>query len=397
MADVAVPQFSPQMPPTLPRMSHPAPNVTADRPQQSGTLQIVDHFTPSIDPNGPLLPSPNGGPPMPVIRLPHGINVTDSALGTGIQRPVNTSEFGAPSDPIAWRLLGFPNMQPEAALQALDTAVAQDHLGVAVGAAQSLQNGLRAGVTNSVTNFSMAASPANTTEHIYQSVRSAWLPAPESPTPDQQAERFRGQNISDNLARAWNINPSDLSSSDPAVSGPARARFQQHLIDRTGAVPQSEPVQQARELVNGIVGAYEGNRNSVVVAAGNNGDLLPQMMADNGGRPLITPEGFFENILATPNVTTVGALEATGPGPGQVGVAGYSSPSREVDMYAWGQAPNGASGTSFSAPRVAMMMQEEHLRNPNATSAEVEEIVRRRCFPGSLPSEQAGCSFDMVR
>ena len=385
--------------PQLPRISHPAPNVTADQPQTSGTLQIVDHFTATVDENGPLLPDPRGGPPQKPLKIPHGIEVTNSAQATGLTVPITTSEFKGSGDSVARTLLAFPDMTPEATLKALDAAAMQDQVFTGLGAAMSIQDGLKAGTTNSVMNFSLHASAANTTEHLYQDVRAAWQPAPESMTDEQQQTRFRGQQISDNLARAWNINPSDLSSTDPNVSGPARAQFQQNLIDRTSASNETADVQGARQLFSGIVDAYEANRNSVVVAAGNNGDLLSQMKGDNGGRDLKTPEGFFDNILAAPNATTVGA---TGPGAHGIEVADYSSRYPQVDLHAWGLAPRPPDvaspvGSSFGAPRVAVMMQEMHLRHPDASSAEVERMVAQRCFPGSVPMEQEGCTINLIQ
>ncbi|MBX3170421.1 MAG: S8/S53 family peptidase [Candidatus Eremiobacteraeota bacterium] len=378
----------------LPRMRHLAPNVTDSETPQSGTLQIVDHFTPQVDDSIPPMPNPNGGLPFRAVRMPHGIRVTDSALQTGYQGRINTSEFPNPQIHSPAMLLSFRGQTPEQTLEILDTAVRLDSGSVAVGAMQSLNTQAQAGVRNTVTNFSMAGSPSNITEHLYHDISLAWNPARPDASIEEQGRRFTGQGMSENLARAWNIDPAALTSADPAISGPARQQFQQNLINRTSQAVRTPEMDQLRERLNSVVDGYESRNNSVVVAAGNNGDLAAAMRRDNGGRELQFPEGFYDNILATPNATTVGALGVTGAN-NQIGVAGYSSPTPTVDLNAWGNPARGVEGTSFAAPRVAAQMQELHNRFPDRSSAQIERMLRDQCYANG--NEITGCRLDTVQ
>lgn len=377
----------------LPRMRHMAPNVTDSEPPQSGTLQIVDHFTPQVDDSVAPMPNPNGGPAFRAVRVPHGINVTESALRTGYQGRINTSEFVTPATHSPGFVLSLPGQTPEQTLEMLDTAARLDSTSVLVGAEQSLKAQTQAGVRNTVTNFSMAGGPSNLTEHLYNDISLAWNPANPDASPEEQGRRFTGQGVSNNLARAWNLDPAALSSTDPAISGPARQQFQQNLINRTSQAVRIPEMDYARQQISALVDRYEAGNNSVVVAAGNNGDLAASMRRDNGGRDLQFPEGFYDNILATPNATTVGALGVIGPD-NQVGVADYSSPTSTVDLNAWGGLAVGVEGTSYAAPRVAAQMQELHNRFPDRSSAQIERMLREQCYANG--NEVPGCRLDSV-
>ncbi|MBN9415165.1 MAG: hypothetical protein J0I12_06975 [Candidatus Eremiobacteraeota bacterium] len=375
---------------SLPRMRHMAPNVTDSQTPQSGTLQIVDHFTPQQDFSAPPVPGPPGFVP---IRVPHGIQVTNAALQTGYTGRINTSEFANPQTIVPNFLLSSPGMTPEQTLQGLDTSVMLQSGSVASGAMQSLGAQAQAGVRNTVTNFSMSASPSNVTENLYNDISLAWNPARPDASPEEQARRGTGQGLSDNLARAFNIDPQALTSADPAVSGPARQQFQQSLINRTNQANHTPDMDQMRQAMAAVVDGYESRNNSVVVAAGNNGGLVAAMQRDNGGRELQIPEGFYDNILATPNATTVGALGVTG-ADNRVGVADYSSPTRTVDLNAWGSLGPGDEGTSYAAPRTAAQMQELHNNFPDRSSAQIERMLRDQCYTGG--NEVAGCRLDTV-
>lgn len=383
--------FAPAQP--LPRMRHMAPNVSDSEAPQSGTLQIVDHFTPQVDDSVPLMPNPGGGPPFRGVRIPHGIKVTDSALQTGYRGRINTTEFSSPQTHSPGFMLSLQGQTPEQTLNMLDVSARLDSGTVATGAMASLITQGGAGVRNTVTNFSMAGGPSNITEHLYNDISLAWNPARPEATPEEQGRRFTGQGMSENLARAWNIDPQALTSSDPAISGPARQLFQQNMIDRISQAVRVPELDQMRERLNFVVDGYESGNNSVVVAAGNNGDLAGAMRRDNGGRDLRFPEGFYDNILATRNATTVGALGVTGPDH-QVGVAEYSSPTPTVDLHAWGNPARGVAGTSFAAPRVAAQMQELHNRFPDRSSAQIEKMLRDQCYEDG--KEVAGRRVDSV-
>jgi hypothetical protein len=391
------PSFDPNMfrPVELPPMRHPAPNVTQSAPA-SDSLQIVDHFTPTLGPELPLIPDRAGAlTSIRTIVPPHGVNVTEGALETGFQGPINGRQ--AQTNPnIAAPLLSSPFLQRDQVDGLLRDYVRLEQTSMLRTGSMALVESLQAGSTQQVTNLSLTASPSNTTRHMYNDIRANWQPVPENESEEQRSRRERGGQLMNNLADAWNIPLESLNSTDTTVSGPARQQFQQRLINQVAEAGNDPMMQEGRALYSRLVDEYEARNNSVVVAAGNDGELLGSMREDNGGRDLTTPAGFFDNPLAVPNATTVGSLDVT---PTGVGVAPYSSPSGQVDVHAWGNLSSGQSGTSFASPRVGAMMQRLHHENPQATSDEVQQMMIRRFFSTEtpVPSERQGAVQEYMR
>lgn len=142
----------------------------------------------------------------------------------------------------------------------------------------------------------------------------------------------------------------------------------QGAIDLVDEVWSDPLVQLAKKNYDEAVTAFESQSNSVVVAAGNDGQTI-QELALIAGAPLRAPANFTENLLANSETTTVGAFE--------VGrVAAYSSDYQEVDLYADGRIRD-SRGTSFAAPRVAAVMAQMHGTFPALDSAEIERRIKR--------------------
>lgn len=339
--------------------NHPAP---ADR---SNSLVIVDSFTPSFtDPD----------------QTPHGTMVRDSARHSGFPGAITEVQTGD-SEALQQQRFALISLQSipldgPKARQSLDDYV-QNHTLALLGQAQGeLDTQSQGGTHQAVTNFSLGAGPAVATSELYYDARLAWSPPPGPDAgPAAQREYQNATQLNQNLAAALEVPPADLSHSDPNISGPARAQFQQKLVDYVSNSLGSPDLQPARQSYAQSVVNYEALGNSVVHAAGNEGGLLALMAQDNGGQTIQAPPNFFQTSLATAQTTNVGAWEVNAEG--KPGLANFSSGADQVPILGFGWAPQGQPGTSFAAPRVAGMMQFLHHQNPTMTSAEVERLMLR--------------------
>ena len=339
------------LPPTV--TPFPSPEL------QNNALRIVDSFY-SGD---PISWSP-----------PHGSIVTAAARATGYQGPLvpeerlrqSENELAATNARI---VLCNSQLEPEQSRWALNVMTLAPTLGLLAETSQSLDRATQAEVHGAVTNFSLGLSPASSVERIYGIV--AW-------------ERTQGKEYALlNLTKAWGIDYQALTSPDPVVYGPALTSLQQHLIDQVQAAFQNPLLQAGQQAFRNSVDAYEAKGNSVVVSAGNDGQVLQRLQAENGGQPLRSDEGFNRNVLATGAVTSVGAQDAN------FQIAPYSN-TEGVSIYACGQLGSD-QGTSFAAPRVAAVMTQLHRTHPQWTSREVEirteQILspRQEAVPQELP------------
>ncbi|MGE0493665.1 MAG: S8 family serine peptidase [Vulcanimicrobiota bacterium] len=220
---------------------------------------------------------------------------------------------------------------------------------------------------NSVLNLSRGWGQAQVVEAIYSRLRLAW---DVSAYPqDKIVARRRLAKIAPALG---------LDAERVQQRGPERNRLQQALIDLVAGSACDHRLTEAQQAYDQLVHAFESGHNSVVVAAANSGEILP-MMHEDGGQPNLPP-GFFNNRLANPETTTVGATRCYG---GSERVAGYTNPDPGIDVYADGDIGQ-AWGTSFATPRTGGLMAELHGRNPDKTSAEIEGLVAHD-FAENLP------------
>ena len=314
----------------------------------------------------------------------HGAHVAEAARSSGFQGSIVAQENQTADNVIKALVMtrnqmAVPGQTSEQVLGLLDQHVQFGSQALMLKAAQSLTEDTKAGVTGGVTNFSLAAAPSGDADQLYNDIRLGWTPPQPGEPEGTDFRRQAGTGMMNNLARAWNIDPGHLTSPDPAVYGPARAKFQQKLIDRVHQAQQSKAVQDVHKFYGQAVDAYESKGNSVVVAAGNEGFLLDQMKIDNGGQALTAPKNFEKNVLATPSTTVVGASGVRGFD--AVGKPFYSpapySNRDGVTIYASGDLPSG-QGTSYAAPRVAALMTELHQTYPGLSSAQIENLARHQ-------------------
>lgn len=319
--------------------------VQYDHFPESGTLQIVDEFTAEAGP----FPIPS-----------HGENVTNAVLNTGYRGLINKVPLRRAR--FLSETLAQPDLSPHQTLAALDLEVQSASTSIAQAALRNLDFQTRAGVRHTVTNFSLQAGPAYVALRLYLKIRLAWVAPEPTATPEQLGERVDGQFLSENLARAWKIDPQSLGH-----SGPARLRFQQNLIQRTQQANHSPAMNLLHRQLRSSVEGYQAGHNSVVAAAGNSGQLGALMRHDNGGSDLQFPLDYFDNVLSAPDVITVGASQAA-----------YSNPSARVHLLAAGTFSPSMEGTSFAAPLIAVQMQELHNRYPQWSSSKVAHLLLRR-------------------
>jgi len=355
--NLATPAFRPTPP--------PQPPVGTNR---SGSLNIVDEFTPQG------LPDSSG-----LIPPPHGFKVEGSARETGYHGPIN--QLPIQENPLLTnQRMAQMDMQmlpqsPEQTRASLDTYVQNQSMALMLSAGAELQTQTQGGTRDAVTNFSFGAGASNAAENLYDRARLAWTPpGPNEPGADDPMRMVAAQ-LTQNLAGAFGVSQADLMSTDPAVSGPARSQFQQRLVEATSRSANSPQVQQFQQGYSEVVQRYEAQNNSVVISAGNEADLLQRMQADNGGTAIQAPPGFYNNALATPETTVVGA--ASFGEDGKPRVAGYSNNGDRVPILGFGIAPDGQPGTSFAAPRVAAVMEQIHRTNPGMSSEAVEHMMLR--------------------
>jgi hypothetical protein len=247
----------------------------------------------------------------------HGQLVAQVARQQGFSGKLVAVPFEDPSDPKqaelgrlveAWGTAG----RPEEIRQNLAESMVVTRLMALNNATQRLLAVSEAGARNVAINFSVGSTPALCV--------AAVLAMTEDPGSAEQATA--------QLQKAF---------------GPD---FRSGLVELASQVTGDPRLQAARQqFAQGVVD-FEAARNSVVVAAGNDGK-----MAD-------WAPGFALSDLVTPETTVVGALEGGQP-------AAYNGES--VTVFAPGGylvAGQEIHGTSFAAPAVAAALAAEHGRNP---------------------------------
>lgn len=246
------------------------------------------------------------------------------------------------------------------------------------GQTHALNHATSSGARNSVLNMSQGDSLAGITSRIYFDAAAAW-------NPNAQAKHQQeGEVAAKNLATAYGLDYSRLSSSDPKVSGQERSRLQQAIMNgvESGFTGSPEVAKATKDFAT-AVGRFESGHNSVVIAAGYSGNVLSKLEKDaNGCPPGKVPADFDNSFLDTPEATLVGATHWRSSG-GQLteSVADFSGNNSGNDLYASGSVglkqPKSAEtfGTSFAAPRVAATMATLHRQNPNMSSSQIEGLM----------------------
>lgn len=224
-------------------------------------------------------------------------------------------------------------------------------------------NGLtEAGLKGTALNLSRGSGKAQIMDDLYERLRLGWDSTAHPQSVQVGERRVR------KLAPALGVDAEAVL----ADKGDARARLQKSLLGLIDEGTADEKVVIARSAYDKAVNDFEANGNSVVVAAANSGKVLRTMERDAPG-VTVAPD-FFKNVLANDQVTTVGATRMSGT---SKSIADYTNPDPGIDIYANGTYGD-SEGTSFATPRVASVMAELHRRNPNASSAEVEAMMKQQ-------------------
>jgi len=239
-------------------------------------------------------------------------------------------------------------------------------LEMATGELKSLEN---QGVKNSVVNFSSGMSKASVVDQYYKKMYVGVQDAPvgeyDPQRKQKEAELAQSKALFNNFARAAKQDPdklrADLVNPDEKISGPAEQRVKQALAGQMEKASGGQEFKQAKAQYDQEVVSFEKNHNSVVVAAENSGDI------SRAGKSV----DFYDNILSSPQTTTVGAVSSDGKQ-----IESYSNPSKNVELYARGQSPRATDpGTSYSSPRAAAALAKAHAMNQQMSSEEVEQLV----------------------
>lgn len=340
---------------------------SATSANQAGTLYVQDVFTPGLTPPD-VAPAPT-----------HGLQVARAARQQGFQgrlvaNPVQMSAFQ--ERPPEWSLFQ-PNLTKEQSLDAIRAYASTGAQRMANDQAESLDRLSAQGKTQSVVNVSLGVSQAGQVSDLY---RLAFGPLGASKTAIH------------NYAIAFGLDEQKLSDPDPKIHSAERQRLVQSLLDQVGQAWESDPaLAAARKRWDAAVDRFEAGHNSVVIAAGNEGDRLQSLVP--GGPGLNIPANATTNILENQAVTSVGATRwwSRPDGPKEQ-LAAYSSRSPGVDIYATGSVGYRHSaaltnwGTSFAAPRVAATMATLHQRNPELSSAQIETLVKSLTHPLEGPN-----------
>lgn len=135
------------------------------------------------------------------------------------------------------------------------------------------------------------------------------------------------------------------------------------------ALASSPQVGQAVEGWRQQVRTFEADRNSVVLSAGNSGTAIKGLA--RAGFDIDGSEDL--NVLAVPEVTTVGAT-TTG-SQGGLSLSGTSSFGPEIDVLADGNHQE-RFGTSYASPKVANALRATHLLHPEFSSDQAEQWLK---------------------
>ncbi len=355
---------------TTPQTSSPPQNGQ----ESAGNLYIRDTFTPSFDSGG----------------LPHGLLVARAAGNQGFQGRVHPS---IQEPPVVTKTLpevtaqvsklGTQELSREEALGALSRYTEVSNTTFLDDQSAYLERRTEEGVRNSVANFSLGSSKASTVDTLYS---HAMLSLDSGAAAQHtQAAAGTGPRALDNYATAFGLDAEKLRSNDDAISGPERQKLQQALVNHVSNDFDNNPaIKASQNRWDSAVGNFEAGRNSVVIAASNEGDKAEELVAGNGHRPVQVPADYEKNILENDAVTSVGATETrTVDGKNETVRSAYSSVSGGQDVYADGtvRAPDGtdiATGTSFSAPKVSATMARLHRDHPEMSSAQIENLMKNR-------------------
>ena len=217
------------------------------------------------------------------------------------------------------------------------------------------------GVKNCVLNVSLGSSLAGTVQTLLESRMG-----PKA--------KFMGQGYqSSRFCQAFGLDVERFRSPDPAIAGAETSKLIAHVMALVESTSQAPEFVASQSRYDQAVTGFEHNQNSLIVSASNEGEFKDYLaMRTQGQTPPQIPAGYAANDLAHPLATVVGATTGSG---AQERVADYSSDYAGVNFYALGETPDAQEGTSFAAPRVAAIMAQLRVEHPQASSAQLRDIL----------------------
>lgn len=265
----------------------PKPPSSPNGRESEGDLYVRDTYTPDI-----------GGA---FWSGPHGQLVEMAARNQGFQGRIHSSVSEQPvfvkSTPevvAQVQKLGTEELTQEAASRALSRYTELSNTTFLDDQSAYLERRTEDGVRNSVANFSLGSSKASTVDTLYE---HAMLSLDSGASAGiLQAATGSGPKALDNYAVAFGLDAEKLRSSDETVSGPERQKLQQALVDHVSNEVDTNPaIKASQERWKDAVESFESGRNSVVIAASNEGAHAERLIAGNGNRAVQVPVDFEKN------------------------------------------------------------------------------------------------------
>jgi hypothetical protein len=330
-------------------------------------------------------------------EAPHGVSVRRAAVEQGFQGQVFVHSPKPGQQLVASQESLRELHSPQSAqktLAAVDSYAVKFSVGLLNDETAAVNRANSTKSTHTALNLSQGSSKASIAEFLYKRAASEF--GSGSMIEKMQAQTWYGSKggtpVTDNYAAAFGLDKAKLMSEDPKVSGPERAKLQQALIDRTSkTLDESKDLKTAKSQFLTSVKNFESRHNSVVIAAGNEGDIASNLQKSNGGHKLRLPKDFDANVLENSEVTSVGATRWFQNGSKLTEVrANYSTKSPGIDIWASGSMADAPAagqkgsqeasifGTSFAAPRVAATMAQLHKDNPKMSSAQIESLMKEK-------------------
>lgn len=348
------------------------------REVRPGALFALDDFQPL---GGQAVPGPLAGAEW---LASHGGGVLDTAKKEGFSGQAIPLEINRPlSD--AQRQQKYAELtelwsqdkSPQELQKSLYERAVVNRTRLLDNATTSLDDLSQAGAHDSVVNISASGSQAATVDRLLRRMVPTDKNNPEA-VAEARAERAK-------FAKAFGVNDADLSSEQDEVVGAARQKIFQGVVDLVGKTQSDPRLVTSKKEYDAAVQHFEAGNNSVVVAAGNEGQVKDFWEKGAFGRPLSVPQDFTRNDLGSPESTVVGA---TRDWQGTPYPAEYNNQFSGVTLYANGYEgdgkPKADEGTSFAAPRVSAAMAGLHGKFPGMSSSQIETLLRNR-LTGSLP------------
>lgn len=380
-----LPQAPPNQLPCLVPLSLPGmPKLPVDRARRDSGDQLPE--VPQKPPAGSLVIVDSFEDSM---KADHGNVGAYAATEHGFRGPVFAEKLGPDqglqrraSDSLTQLNSGpLDSARTRQSLQDVARFQASDLLNDVTGDLNKLR---QRGLHDSAVNVSYGATPIGIADMLVQKVRGGTSPYSE----DHQ--------LSQNVLKAYNIDPQKLGHTDPKIYGPERLRLHQSMLEASRAGFETPEVQQAQQKYDQAVRNLQSKHNSVVVSSGNQQAIKSDWAKEAEGLEVTSRPGDNNNVLANSEVTTVGATRWLKGSEGlRELVAPYSNHNPTVDVFASGSVATGQDqnekttwGTSYASPRVAGALAALHGNHPGSSPSQMRNLLNNR-LTHQLPGASA--------